>query len=127
MTDLASSCSGIATLPPPMRTLALLALLCACAAPTRLQQLTKTASLPPRVAVLPVAGSDLNEVVAAMLRLQVGNAFEQRGYVKFDNGWVDQRLALAGYRPWERDWLQPDEFMNLFGTANDIDGLVFLE
>jgi len=110
-----------------MRIPCFLALLGACASPTHVQQLTKTKDLPAVVAVLPLAGSDLPEEVAALLRVQVGNAFEQRGYVKLDDGWVDQRLALAGFRPWERDWLPVDEIMDFFGLANDIDGLVFLE
>jgi len=106
---------------------ALLLPLAACSSPTRVQQLTKTAEIPPRIAVLPANGTDLSEELMAMLRVQIGNAFELRGYVKFDDGWVDQRLALAGFRPWERSWLQIDEVMNMFGIANGIDGLVFLE
>jgi hypothetical protein len=104
-----------------------LCLLCACAASNRARQLTADAALPVHVAVLPPAGGDLPPELAACLRAEVGNAFELRGYVKYDDGWVDQRLAQAGLRPWQSDWLPVDESMSAFGRMYGIDGLVFLE
>ena len=106
----------------------LLLLFAACAGATYVERVGGTdTELPAVVAVLPCAGSELPDAAQRTLRIGIGNVFEQRGFAKLDDGWVDQRLALAGMQPWTNDWLQVDEFMNVFALQNRIDGLVFLE
>jgi hypothetical protein len=99
----------------------------ACASSTRIQQLTAATTLPKRVAVLPMSGGNLDPEFAQLVRVQIGNVFEQRGYVKFDDGWVDHQLARSGMRPWDTAWLPVDEMLCFWGVANDIDGIVLLE
>lgn len=84
-------------------------------------------TLPPRLAVLPLVRSRLSPELAEVVRQQIGSALDQRGYVRYDDAWVDQRLALAGLRPWEPDWLQSDERLAAFGHANGIPGFMLLE
>src|SRR5687768_5734092 len=99
----------------------------ACGTTTRAHQLTTAAMLPRQVAVLPPSSTGLTADTAEQLRIAVGSVFEQRGYVKLDDGWVDQRLAAAGFQPWLPEWFPADERLVVWGLANGIDGLVLLE
>jgi hypothetical protein len=101
--------------------------LAACASGTSLKRVVAVGDLPPRLAVLPLSRSNLPTELAETLRHRLGAAFEHRGYVRYDDAWVDQRLVFSGMRPWNADWLDSDERMVAFGRRHGIPGLILLE
>jgi hypothetical protein len=105
----------------------LASVLLGCAAGTSVRRVAAAGDLPPRLAFLPLSRSALPPELAETLRQRLGAAFEQRGYLRLDDAWVDQRLALAGMQPQDPDWIDFDERLAAFGRANDIPGLVILE
>lgn len=98
-----------------------------CASQTRATRLHTAGALPPQLAVLPLSRSPLRPELADLLRQRLGNALEQKGYRRFDDAWVDQRLTQAGMQPWRAEWIDSDLRLVAFARNHGIAGLCVIE
>jgi len=100
--------------------------LAACAATTRQTQ-SLQGPPPHTIAVLPLEGGNLPPRGRAIVRRLLGSALQFRHYATLDDEFVDQRLALAGYQPWQERWLPADAELSRIGRELGVEAVLVAE